>query len=254
MKALKVAGIVLGVLLIVAGVVRACMLWDRARDKMPELTEVPEGRRAPAGSSTLFGLVVGESRMGAVDALGLAGCRNTSMRALMQKKRDAIKDAMKQAEARGDDPDGVTGASLANYRSRKEQNPQVRISCEPVAGAVFSDRQRGPETGRLLVVLDSAEHPVRHVSFARKIDEPMRALDEWNGAVAEMTKRFGEPTSTMNGEPAFQVPPFPRMKLFKNEWTFTDLRAEVTAMSFGARGIDVKEALEVPWPVRVDAR
>ena len=58
--------------------------------------------------------MVGESRQKDVDALALTGCRNTSMRALMTAKRENVQKEMQQAEARGDDPDGVTGASLAN--------------------------------------------------------------------------------------------------------------------------------------------
>ncbi len=235
--------------------VRSYMVWDRRRDKLPAFTEIPPGQRAPKGQTILFGLDVGRSTLTNVEAWEAARglkCVNTSMRALMEEKRQEIKRQMKEAKANGDDPDGVTGASLADYHSRKEQNPQVRLSCEDVAGAALADRPRDDEKGRVLIVLDSDKLPVRHISFAPKFTDPALALEKLKAATAAMTARFGPPTKSVNGAPDGDEP-FPPLKIFKREWRFTDLRAEVSAMSFGKRGVEVKETLEVPWPVRSDA-
>ena len=108
-----------------------------------------------------------------------------------------------------------------------------------------------PGKGRALIVLDSEALPVRHVSFAAKVDDPQQALDRFRLEVATMNARFGAPTKTVGDiDPA---DPFPLLQMKKLEWRFTDLRAEVSGMSFGKRGVEVKSTLEVPWPVRADA-
>ena len=51
---------------------------------------------------------------------------------------------MEAREARGEDPDAVTGASRVNYRSPKEANPQVRLACNDVPSSKLADAERPP--------------------------------------------------------------------------------------------------------------
>ena len=226
------------------------MVWQRSRDVLPEMVDVPDGPRAPRRE--FLELSVGRSTLADAELLAKAKgveCLDTSMRAIMESKRAKVKEEMAAAEARGDDPDGVTGASLAKGRSKREQNPQVRLRCDVPYGA-FSDRPR-VEGAPLywLMIFDSARHALRHTSVQRKFTDKTLAVDEYRAGVEALTKVLGAPSSVK--EPTTTADDiFPSGAMFQAEWKFADLRAEVVASNFGS--IRVMERMEVPWPVRVD--
>lgn len=244
-KALAIAAGVLALLGAAAGGVRAYMVWQQSRDVLPTFVDVPAGPRAPAEARAFLGLTIGKSTLADAEALARekgVTCENSSMRALMQAKREDTKKKMAEAEARGEDPDGVTGASLANYRSKKERNPQVRLACENVAASTFTDRARVAGDGlHWLVIFDSPAHALRHTSVSRRVD-PGVLGGEWRSAVEAMTARLGAPTTVKgDGEGAYS----------EAKWEFADLKAEVTAFKVGAKA-RFTERVEVPWPVRVE--
>lgn len=251
-RAVKIAVGVLALLGLAAGGVRVFMVRDRSRDVLPELVDVPAGRRAPAQARTFLGLTIGKTTLAEARAKAAAlgvQCNDSSVRALMQAKRDDTKRKMAEAEARGEDPDGVTGASLANHRSKKERNPQVRLSCEKVALTSFSadgDRARADgEPLYWLIIFDSPEHPLRHTSLSRRVDQSALAA-EMDSAVAAMSKRMGAPPTT--SKPLTDAAAYAEAK-----WEYADLKAEVTAIRVGSKA-RVSERVEVPWPVRVAGR
>jgi hypothetical protein len=232
--------------------VRGYMVWNRTRTVLPDYVEMPAGPRAP--STDFLGLAIGKDTLPAVEVAyrrqGVT-CVNTSMRALMQAKRDETKQKMAEAEKRGEDPDGVTGASLANYVSKKERNPQVRLSCTKVDAGGFTDRKRSPGAGLWLIIFDSEESPLRHTSFQRGLSDATVALAEWNAAVDSITTRFGAPTR-LEAPRADDPEPIKGGAYFVAEWAFADLKIDVTLFRIGGR-ITLQERAEVPWPVRPDA-
>jgi hypothetical protein len=225
-------------------------------DVLPEFLEPGEGMRAP--SSSALGVRVGTTPLADVEGLiaiwGLT-CRDTSMRALMGEQRDKKKAEIENAKARGDDVDGISGASLIDYRSPKERNPQVRLSCENTANSKLKDRPREESAGRVLFIFDSPKHPARHVSYRRQHQNHPLARDDLAETVNYYVDLFGKPQVTS------KLPPieddgsvrFPTVTPYKFEWQFADLRVRVEGMSFGKRGVDVNEVVEVPWPVRANA-
>jgi hypothetical protein len=106
--------------------------------------------------------------------------------------------------------------------------------------------------GRLLIILDSVEHPVRHVSYAYHLADNDQVLAAWNQSVQKMMLRLGRPTSEISSDP-LSGDDFRPGRLFKREWLFGDLRAEVTALRIGRRPVGLRETIEVPWPVQSDA-
>ncbi|HEY4223640.1 MAG TPA: hypothetical protein VGO62_19925 [Myxococcota bacterium] len=224
--------------------------WNNTRDVLPVFTEPGPGTRAPAHD--FVGIELGKSTVADATALGVAlgaDCDNSSMRALMEKNRQKVQQAMADAKAKGEDPDGVTGASQANYHSKKEQNPQVRLSCY-IEPDKLTDRRRAPGAKLYgLFIFDSKDLPARHASVQREIADPTVALTEYRAAIDEMTKKLGPPTAT-HGEPRVDGT-VPVGTLLKTEWKFADVTAEVSAVNLS--GIRVMERMEVPWPVRADA-
>ncbi len=252
---LKMMLAALGMLAACAGAVRGYMVWDRSRDKLPEFRAPDLTHRAPTGENALYGINVGvDSRASIGEWLSRQhiSCRDTSMRALMVAKRDQIAGDMARAKSRGEDPDIVSGASMLNYRSKSEQNPQLRLSCEGVAGAALPGTSAPTGMGRLLIILDSVEHPVRHVSYAYHLADNDQVLAAWNQSVQKMMRRLGSPTSVVASDP-LSGDDFQPGRLFKREWLFGDLRAEVTALRIGRRPVGLRETIEVPWPVQSDA-
>lgn len=225
-------------------------------DVMPPFEELKAGARAP--TSSYLGLEVGKTSLDEANkktkSFNLV-CNNTSMRALMQQGRDAKKKEIEEVRKAGGDVDAVSGASMVDYRSKKERNPQVRMSCD-VNAKDLGDRPRTDDVkGRYLYVHDSLNHPTRHVSFRRLHKNHPAAWDDLKASVAAMTKAFGPPnkkTSEFPNENEDGSIKFARFKKYIWTWEWTDLKAEVSATNIG-RGVDVNESVEVPWPTRSDA-
>jgi len=259
----RVRHLLLGALLVTvviplgAGAVRG-MLRSRGelKDVLPAFIDPPPGRRAPRVNA--FGLTVGKSTLTEVQrVVAKAGldCPDTSMRALMQKMRAEKKREIEERKARGQDVDGISGASTVDKRSPKEANPQVRLACSDVPSSVLSDRPRPASAGRLLLVFDSPKHPLRHVSFERifgagsesdavaDLQDAARALDLTLGPASSESPRDIDGLTAL----AWLSPA-------EAEWRYSDLNVRVSAINYGPRGTVVSEIVEIPWPVRADAR
>ncbi len=231
---------------------------------LPEFTEPGNGARAP--HSRAMGVEVGISTLEDVqehlEALGLR-CKDTSMRAMIQDARaQKMEEAAEQAEARGEVPEeGVDAISSASMQkmSKREANPQVRLSCTGVVGSRLEDRERtSTAVGRWLFVFDSPRHPLRHVSFRRMAKEPAAALEDAHAALAAMEATWGPPTETVDAPlpergSSEERAGFAPLKPYRHTWLWEDLKVELSALDFGKRGVDVNELFEVPWPVRADA-
>jgi hypothetical protein len=215
---------------------------------VPTFREPPPGPRAPTAQA--FGAHVGSSSLDDLRAqlarLGL-DCPDTGMRALLRQARAAKAKELEDRRRQGLAVDTVSGASAVNRPSRMERSPQVRLRCEEVRGSIFADRPRSSATGRLLFVFDSAELPLRHVSFQQTFADTDTALAELDAAVAALASRYGAPAK----RPA--VAGLPWLAPVVYEWPFADLVVKVTALNFGQRGVSVTEVIEVPLPVRPDA-
>jgi hypothetical protein len=243
-------GATIVVLVAAAGGVRAYMVWKQGQDELPTFIDVPEGPRAP--NHAFLGLEVGKSTVEEAEVLyrGLGvECGQSSFRALMESKRKQTIKAMEAAKAAGGDPDAVSGASLVNYRSKKERNPQVRLACEHVPLASFKDRERASGDDLYwLIIFDSPKHPLRHTSISRRLKDTAFAEEEWRDAVEAMTRKFGAPT-TLRAPGDKPGIPFGPGTVYTASWKFADLEAEVKALRIGD-DIRFSETVEVPWPVR----
>ena len=216
-----------------------------------QFRDPPPGPRAP--TARVMGVDLGATTYADAQALiqrrGLE-CKDTSVRALMDAKRQAELD---KARERGED--AVSSASWMK-KSKREANPQVRYTCPNVDSAALGDRPRPPAVGRWLLVFDSAEHPLRHVSYQRTFDDHARALADFEDAVAALTAAFGEPTSRQGELPRPDqagVVLFPQARPIEVRWEYADLVARVSALSLSRRKITVSERIEVPHGVRPDA-
>ncbi len=216
-----------------------------------EFRDPDPGPRAPEAAA--FGAEIGRSSYADVKAYVEARgftCKDTSIRAMMEAKRDAERE--KQAE-KGED--AVSSASWMKKKSKREKNPQVRFSCPKVTSEALADRERVKSHGRLLFVFDSDELPLRHVSYQRSHDNHTRALDDYEESVKAMTARFGEPTATRGEVPERDEngkAEFPPSRSLELRWDFSDLAIKVTAIHFG-RKVTVGERIEVPHGIRPDA-
>lgn len=242
-------------ILVVAGI--GGWLWSKRPRELPPLqTDLPDFvepsealPRAP--SSQAFGVAVGVIDVEQLDRhlheLGVV-CDDTGVRAIVERMR-----ASKTAElAQADDPDAVSGASILWRRSKKENNPQVRLSCE-VASIQAIDPTRGASPkGRALFVFDSPEHPLRHASMRRNHATRGSAVADLQAALAVHRARLGEPTLTRGGVPEFEEELLDRLEPIAVQWRYADLLVEVTLHDFG-KTISVDERVEVPWPVESDA-
>jgi hypothetical protein len=218
----------------------------RFRDPLP-------GPRAPR--SDALGVRVGRSTLAEVKQLQARlkiECPDTSVRALMAQARAARQRDEEERKRRGLPPDAVSGASPpGGRRSLMERNPQVRLSCEGLSTSLLSDRTRAPSQGRLLFVFDSAEHPLRHVSFQRSIADEALARSEAAAAAADYQRVFGAPTRRPDPTAASTLP---WLVPVEYEWSFTDLTVRVAALNFGSgKGIMFSEIVEVPVSIRPDA-
>ena len=251
---------VVGVVVVVACGIRGYMVWDRSRDVLPDFTAVPAGARAPAGFEVVAGIRPGVTTLADVQTLTAKlgwTCSDTSMRGLMKLGRAQAQAKMAEAEARGEDPDAVSGASRAHYVSKKEQNPQVQWNCEklnlgPLDPVVFRDPGK-PTSGAVTFIFDSASLPLRYVVTSRKFFAQDQTLAIFDSEVARFTSSLGAPTSTL-GKPdrSGEDKIFARRNPVNAVWEFADRRATVGVMNMGPeRGIDLREIFEVPWPVVV---
>ena len=183
-----------------------------------------------------------------------AKCADTSIRAMMDKRRETEKARIADAKARGED--AVTAASWVNKRSKREANPQLRFSCPKVASDQLQDRPRVPSSGRLLYVFDGAEYPLRHTSYQRTTGDQALALKDFEDTVAHFTRLYGAPTKTFKNP--LPTPDkdgkveFPTAMNFETSWEFADLLARVNVLRYGDL-VTIGERVEVPHGLRPDA-
>lgn len=213
------------------------------------------GPRAP--TTAAFNAVVGVSMFAEVEALvkqrGLQ-CADTSVRAMMDRRREAERARVADAKARGED--AVTSASWVNKRSKREANPQLRFSCPTITADQIGDRPRPPSTGRLLYVFDDAVYPLRHSSYQRTHKDHAAALLDFQDTVAALTATYGPPSKPL--KTALPQPDadgkleFPNATNFEIAWDFADLAVRANILRYGDL-VTVGERLEVPHGVRPDA-
>ena len=213
---------------------------------LPDFVEPSAGPRTP--SVTAFGqFEIGKQGLAEVQALAAArglDCPDTSIRAMMDEMRDAKR---KEIEEKG--VDAVSGASILKRRSKREQNPQVRLACRETPGATLG--REGATPGQLLLVFDSPEYPLRHTSFRRSHDEREPALRDALATVAAYEARFGPPTAVKRPLPD-DPDQLGSLQPAEYRWAYADLEVRVTLLDFGKR-VSVEERVEVPWPVSADA-
>lgn len=213
--------------------------------------------RPPAPGKQGFGLAIGQASWAEVQAhaakLGLT-CSDASPAAVSRAAREA-RLARMQAEARekGAVPDIVSAASAARP-SRYEAIPQVRYSCQDTPGARLPDFARPAAQGRLLFVLDSAGHPLRHVSFQRTHDTQAQALADLRATVDAYRARLGEPQVVQQDLPASagQAYEFPVLTHVVREWQFRDFRVKVAALRGTTGKVILYENVEVPAAVAME--
>lgn len=249
--------------LVIAGVVGYYFYkkHQSQKDLLPTFTEIPVGTRAPASAySAFFGVQIGKSTYNDVKQLlekqGLT-CEDTSARALMENMREKKLQEIEEKKARGEEDAASTGASWLHHKSRLERNPQVRLTCHDTPSSKLGDTERVPAVGRWLFVFDSLEYPLRHVSYRRSHADADAAIVDFTKTLERLSSILGEPISK-NGEiPAMpndgSARKLPLFRPYKRSWGFSDLKVEASLTNFNKRGIDVYEAVEVPWPVRADA-
>ena len=213
------------------------------------------GPRAP--QTTAFGAVVGASMFAEVEAplkqRGLE-CANTSVRAMMDRRRAVETAKVADAKARGED--AVTAASWVNKRSKREANPQLRFSCPDITSDQIGDRPRPPSKGRLLYVFDDESYPLRHSSYQRTHKDHAAALLDFQDAVTALTAIYGPPGKS----PKTDLPQpdkdgkveFPNATNFEIAWDFADLAVRVNVLRYGEL-VTVGERIEVPHGIRPDA-
>lgn len=213
------------------------------------------GPRAPTYEA--FGAAIGSSRFAEIGKLvesrGL-DCGDTSIRAMMDRRREKELKRLDEAKARGED--AVTAASWVNRRSKREANPQVRYSCPKIPADKLTDRKRMPSIGRLLYVFDSADHPLRHASFQRTHQDQAAALADFNDTLAALTKIYGPPTKPLTAELPTQgkdgAVEFPGAVNYEASWEYPDLLVRTNVLRYG-KLVTVGERVEVPHGIRPDA-
>jgi hypothetical protein len=253
---IKRIAVVVAVLGLAAVAIRKGMVWNKTRDVMPTLTPVADGPRAPAFS--LFGTTIGTTTFADVQARATAAgwnCRDTSMRGLMAAGRADAQARIAQAEAEGKETDTVSGASRAYYYSKKEQNPQIQWTCEDVDLHKLDPAYPTEPDNTAVFIFDSAERPLRYMLLSRHYQSQKAAIAALDAGVARFSAALGAPMSS-SGEPDLDPThkAFPRLQLVRREWSYADRHGLISVMNLGpAKGIDVRELWEVPWPTEVVA-
>lgn len=224
--------------------------WLMTRDILPQWTDPGPGPRAPTNHA--MGVDVGADDLDTVRSF-LADkeldCPDTSVRAKMQELREKKKA---QLEAADGDVDAVSGASIIGHKTQHERNPQVRLSCEDVEPSRLGLSRRGDQAGRALLIFDSPEHPLRHVSMKRNFGDSGEAIADMQSAIEEWTQRLGPPTSASRELPPEQEG-LRKLVPVTYEWAYADLAVKLRVVNFGSRGSTVDERIEVPWGIRPDA-
>ena len=220
-----------------------------------EFKDPPPGPRAPTYKA--FGVTLGTTEFdetsALVESLGL-DCGDTSIRAMMDRRREKEQKRLEEAKKNGED--AVTAASWMNRRSKREANPQVRFSCPKITSDKIGDRERNPSSGRLLFVFDAYEYPVRHASYQRTHQDHAVALKDFQETITALTKVYGQPTKPMKGElpvpdktGAVEVPPAVNYEV---SWEYADLLVRTNLLRYG-KLVTVGERVEVPHGLRPDA-
>jgi len=216
----------------------------------PTFVDAPAGQRA--ASTELVGVRVGFTSLPDVKrrmAEWGVSCADRSMRTLMGEMREKKKAEIAAAQAKGQ-PDAVSGASLASRRTARDDNPQVRLSCDDVPAARLGDRRRPDATGRVLFVHDRGDAPLRHASFQRNHRTWEAALADYAETVTALRARYGTPVVEGSASPDA---PLAKYAATSTTFRFSDLEAAASLTNLGGRGFSVRESVEVPWPVRADA-
>ena len=231
----------------VAGYSARALMRPASGPILPEFTEPGPGPRAPA--SALLDVEVGKVAFEALRAR-LAernvACRDTSAKALMKAAREK-----KAAErAKGGGVDAVSSAS-SKRQSPMERNPQVRLSCEGVDAQALDGRARGRE-GRALFVYDSEAHPLRHASFRRMHRDRAAALGDAQETLRALEAVYGPAMEVSRPLPAVPAA-LTTWTPYELRWRWADLEVQLTLIDYGDKGVNVYEAVQVPWPVRPDA-
>lgn len=213
--------------------------WDRNKPAAPS----KEG----------LGIAIGEADLEAikahVSALGLT-CKDASLSTMVKNMKQARRDKMR---AEGKSADAISSASW-NKESPREKMTQVRWSCPGTSSAALTDHERKPSRGRLLFVLDSPQHAVRHVSFGRRHTEGKAAAEDLLHTAAVYQKRFGEAPIVKHELPE-TIPDdfgFPSVTNVGFEWQFGDLRAKVEGFSADGEVTRVYEMVEIPVGVAME--
>lgn len=213
------------------------------------------GARAPV--TLAFEAEIGSSMFPEVEALTtMRGytCGDTSIRAMMDKRREVEKARIADAKARGED--AVTAASWVDKRSKREANPQLRYSCTKMTSDQLVDRPRVASSGRLLYIFDDATYPLRHASYQRTHKDQALALKDFEDTLAHLTRVYGPPTRTFKAElpkpDADGKVEFPTAMNFETSWEFADLLARVNVLRYGDL-VTIGERVEVPHGLRPDA-
>lgn len=229
--------------------------WSKRPRELPPLeTTLPEFDepdptlpRAPdhAAFGVEIGVVTLDPLLVELRSRGLS-CDDTGVRASIEKLREHKRKQLAEAE----NPDAVTGASILHKRSKKERNPQIRLSCELDSLAELEpERPRVP--GRALFVFDSPELPLRHASLRRTYQTSEAAMLDVRETVARLEAIHGEPSSRRGSIPEPGDAPA-KPEPIRVQWRYGDLLVEVSSTSFG-KMVSVDERIEVPFPVRPDA-
>jgi hypothetical protein len=158
-------------------------------------------------------------------------------------------DAANPHAAPGEDMKKTGGHAHGDY-TEMAKNPQIRLSCEPAASTAFADRERPAAEGRLLLIFDSEQHPLRLVSFSRQHKDSAVATTDFEAALKAAEAVYGKPTESEGEVPKGGLQGFASVR---RAWKFADFTVVITGNALGASGIQVDERFDVPTPVRVDA-
>jgi hypothetical protein len=183
---------------------------------------------------------------------------------MMQQYREAKRVKVERAKREGKGLDAVTGASSLWHKTKREKNPQLRLSYENTPAATLSDTQRTPSKGRLLLVFDSPDHSLRHVSYQRTMSDSAAVARDLLARAASLGRSFAPGGAPSRDWPKLQrlvaavdaggpPPPLPLLTPFTMEWRFPAGKVRSSAIRYEGRGTVVSETIEVPWPIRAAA-